>query len=59
MELFRVNRDPYGQETLAGLSWDLLWVFVAAGLAIVLVHALWAALSGRRARDRAEGGEGA
>lgn len=36
MELFRYSRDMYGQETLLGISWDLLPLFAgAAGLVIV------------------------
>lgn len=41
MQLFRVSRDVYGREVLQGLSWDLLWVFVAAGVVIVVAHALY------------------
>ncbi|HUO66766.1 MAG TPA: hypothetical protein VMV37_04470 [Gammaproteobacteria bacterium] len=41
MELFRVSRDAYGREVLQGLSWDLIWVFVAAGAALIVVHALY------------------
>ncbi len=40
MELFRYTRNPWGQESLAGVSWDWLWVFVAAGAAAIVVH--WA-----------------
>ena len=41
MELFRVSRDAYGREVLQGLSWDLIWVFFAAGVALIVVHALY------------------
>ena len=41
MELFRVARDLYGQETLVGASWDLLWWFVGAGAAFIVAHAVW------------------
>ena len=41
MEIFRVSRNVYGQETLQGMSWDLLWVFVALGGVIIVVHALY------------------
>ena len=43
MELLRVNRDAYGQEVLAGVSWDLLWVFAGAAIAFVIVHMLYKA----------------
>lgn len=41
MEIFRVSRNVYGQETLQGMSWDLLWVFFALGVAIIAIHALY------------------
>lgn len=50
MEIFRVSRSVYGQETLQGMSWDLLWVFFAAGLAIIVVHALWRWLAALKSR---------
>lgn len=44
MKLFRVDRDVYGQETLMGVSWDLMWVFVGAAVLFVIVHALYKVL---------------
>lgn len=44
MELFRVSRDVYGREVLQGMSWDLIWVFVAIGGALIVGHALYRAL---------------
>lgn len=44
MELFRVSRDVYGREVLQGISWDLFWVFVAAGVAIIVAHAVFRAV---------------
>ena len=44
MELFRVSRDVYGREVLQGVSWDLFWIFLAAGLVIVISHAVFRAL---------------
>lgn len=41
MEIFRFSRDVYGRETLQGMSWDLLWVFVGLGLALIVGHALY------------------
>lgn len=41
MEVFRVSRDVYGREVLQGMSWDLLWLFVAAGVLLVACHAAW------------------
>jgi len=41
LELFRVSRDVYGREVLQGMSWDLLWVFVGLGAALIVCHALY------------------
>jgi len=41
MELFRVTRNAWGQETLAGVSWDLLWVFVGAAVVFIVAHILY------------------
>jgi hypothetical protein len=43
VELFRVSSDAYGREVLQGMSWDLLWVFAAAGVALIVVHAAYRA----------------
>lgn len=38
MEWFRRERNPWGQEILIGLSWDLIWVAVVAGVLFILAH---------------------
>ena len=40
MEWFRSERNPWGQEILIGLSWDLIWVAVAAGVLFTAGHGL-------------------
>ena len=42
MELWRRAANPWGQEVLIGVSWDLMWVAVFGGLAFVAAHAVWA-----------------
>ena len=41
MEIFRISRDVYGRESLEGMSWDLIGVFFALGLAVIVVHAVY------------------
>jgi hypothetical protein len=41
MELFRYSRDAYGQETLQGISFDLVWVFIGISAAIIVGHAIY------------------
>ena len=46
--LFRYATSVYGQSVLVGASWDLIWWFVGAGAAFILVHAVVKALTGLR-----------
>jgi hypothetical protein len=47
MDIFRFTRDAWGQETLEGISWDLLPVAFGLGAAIIVVHLVWRALRRR------------
>jgi hypothetical protein len=50
MELFRYSRSIYGgSDVLIGASWDLLPWFVGAALALIVLHAAFKAVFGRRA----------
>jgi hypothetical protein len=51
MPLFRYASDVYGQTVLVGASWDLIWWFVGAGAAFIVVHAGMKALTGSRAKQ--------
>jgi hypothetical protein len=55
MEIFRITRNAWGQETLGGLSWDLLPWFVGVAAAFIVLHALFMLL--RRPRERASARE--
>lgn len=48
MDLLRYSRDAWGQETLEGVSWDLLGLVVGMTLAVIVLHALYARLFARR-----------
>lgn len=54
MNLLRTSQNAWGQEVLVGASFDILPLFVAAGLAIILGHALFKALWEPRVRRRLE-----
>lgn len=41
MELLRYKSDAWGQRVLEGASWDLIWVFVAAGIVFIVFHAIY------------------
>jgi hypothetical protein len=49
MELFRYSKSIYGgSDQLIGASWDLLPWFVVAGAAVIVLHAVIAAVTSRR-----------
>ncbi len=48
MEIFRVARDVYGQETLEGISWDLLPIAIGVGFAVIIGHAVYRLVRGKR-----------
>jgi hypothetical protein len=41
MEFVRTTSDAWGQETLEGVSWDLLPVAFGLGVAIIIGHLAW------------------
>jgi len=41
VEFFRVSKNAWGQETLVGVSWDLLGLFVGAAVAFIVIHMLY------------------
>lgn len=49
MEFFRVSRNVWGQETIQGISWDLLPVFFWIAVLVIASHAVYCWLyAGRR-----------
>jgi len=50
MHFFRTGHDIQGQQVLTGISWDLAWVALALGAAVILGHSLWRLL--RQGRDQ-------
>lgn len=49
MEILRITRNAWGQETLEGMSWDLLPVAFGVGVAIIIGHLIWRAVRKPRA----------
>jgi di/tricarboxylate transporter len=52
VELFRVNRNAWGQEILVGISWDLIWLFAGAGVLAIAVHFLYMRLRAPKTENR-------
>jgi cytochrome b subunit of formate dehydrogenase len=55
MEFLRRALNPWGEDVLVGLSWDVFWVVVVLGALFVVGHALISALSGKTGRATGEG----
>ncbi len=41
MEFLRRAVNPWGQDVLVGIAWDLLWAAVVGGLVFLVLHALY------------------
>jgi len=41
MSIFRTGYDMWGRLVLEGVSWNLIWVAFAAGVAVMVVHQLY------------------
>jgi len=48
------GRNPWGQQVLTHVSWDLLWASLFAGIMFLVAHASYMVLSAHRKRDPAE-----
>ena len=42
MEFWRRAVNPWNQEVLIGISWDLMWIAIIAGVGFVVLHVIWA-----------------
>jgi len=41
MDLWRSARNPWGQDVLIGVSWDLMWAAIVAAALFLIAHAIW------------------
>lgn len=41
MELLRYSTNAWGQRTLEGVSWDLIWICFTIGAVFIVLHALY------------------
>ena len=45
MEFLRYTTNAWGQRTLEGISWDLIWICFLIGAVFIVLHALYMWLS--------------
>ena len=48
MEIFRRAANPWSQEVLIGISWDVMWAAAWAGLAFIVFHAVFVWGAGKK-----------
>jgi len=41
IELFRRTQNPWGQDVLIGVSWDLMWTAIVLAAVFLVGHAVW------------------
>ena len=54
MDFLRWGINPWGQQILTHISWDLLWASIFAGIMFFVAHASYMVLSAHRKRSEAE-----
>jgi cytochrome b subunit of formate dehydrogenase len=54
MDFLRWGSNPWGQQILTHISWDLLWASLVAGMMFLIAHASYMVLSAHRKRPGAE-----
>src|SRR5262245_5773531 len=54
MSFLTWGRNPWGQQILTHVSWDLLWASLFAGIMFLVAHASYMVLSAHRSRNPAE-----
>jgi formate dehydrogenase subunit gamma len=56
MDFVRRAANPWGEEVLLGLAWDVFWLVVVLGAVFVVVHAIFAGRKGSEAEGPAVAG---
>jgi cytochrome b subunit of formate dehydrogenase len=54
MDFLTWGRNPWGQQVLTHISWDLMWASLFAGIMFLVAHASYMVLSAHRGRGLAE-----
>ena len=54
MDFLTWGRNPWGQQVLTHISWDLLWASLLAGVMFLVAHASYMVLSAHRKRSASE-----
>jgi hypothetical protein len=41
MNFLEYKSNAWGQRVLEGVSWDVIWLFVAIGVAVIAIHSIY------------------
>ena len=41
MEFLEYKSNAWGQRVLEGVSWDVIWLFIAAGVVVIATHSVY------------------
>lgn len=58
MEILRTGQNPWGQDVLLGIGWDLVWVAVIASALFVVGHVVFMMTRSGSAKAEGDGGDG-
>jgi hypothetical protein len=53
IEVFRYSRNVYGQSTLEGISFELVWLFIGVASAVIVSHLVWSYVTRNKAERSA------
>jgi len=56
LDFVRTAQNPWSQEVLIGVAWDLMWAAIAVGVLFAIGHAIWKATIAPSSRDIYEEG---
>ena len=55
MEFLEYKSNAWGQRVLEGVSWDVIWLFVATGVVVIAIHSVYVVWC-RKVAAKATGG---
>ena len=55
MEFLEYKSNAWGQRVLEGVSWDLIWLFVATGVVVIAIHSVYVVWQRKIAAKAADG----
>ncbi len=58
MDFFRTAANPWGEQILTGIAWDVMWLAIIASAVFVVGHALWMAARGGATAESGTTGSG-